>query len=91
MLGFGGRHWEVFLLNHMRWGCFVVLVSKCVVIGLCVRKSVHHLSITGARTDGWLTQLAEKKHQWKKKSVCSATKHNHTRNERVQIIDHAAV
>ena len=48
VLGFGGRCWEVFLWNHMRWGFFVVLVSKFVVIGLCVRIYVHHLSIAGA-------------------------------------------
>ena len=34
----------------MRWGCFVVTVSECMGIGVCVRKSVHHLSIAGART-----------------------------------------
>ena len=48
VLGLGWRHWEVFLLNHVRWGCFVVTVSECMGIGVCVRKSVHHLSIAGA-------------------------------------------
>ena len=33
----------------MRWGCFVVTVSECMAIGVCVRKSVHHLSIAEAR------------------------------------------
>ena len=55
VLGLGGRRWEVFLLNHVRWGCFVVLVSKCVVFLFFCRIPVHHLSIFGARTVSYST------------------------------------
>ena len=44
------QRWEVILLNHMCWGCFVITVSECVVVDVFVRKSVHHLPIAGART-----------------------------------------
>ena len=41
----------------MRWGCCVICVEivMCVCVFLCVRNSVHHLSITGARkpTTNW--------------------------------------
>ena len=41
--------WYIIISERLNDFLFVVLVSKCVVFGMCQNISVHHLSISGAR------------------------------------------